>query len=134
MIKSSLDRYETRIGRRNLVLSAHLHKNQIRFNYGIIKQLQWNVGTRIYIEYDDEANTLHCVQASAFANDVAGIYTLNSPCLTQHVNTLYFSDSKLLEYFGLRDISGTFIVKLDPEDKHSCYIMLNLPTVLREKK
>ncbi len=133
MIKSSLDRYETRIGRRNLVLSAHLYKNQIRFNCGIIKQLQWNVGTRIYIEYDDEANTLHCIQASKFTDNVAGIYTLNSPCLSQHVNNLYFSDSKLWDYFGLRDIHGTFIVRLDPKDKHACYIMLNLPTILRKR-
>lgn len=134
MIKSSLDRYEIRLEHRNLVLSAHIHKYQIRFNCGIIKQLQWNAGTRIYVEYDDEANTLHCVQADDITKNIAGVYTLNSSNITLHANNLYFSDSKLLKYFGISDINGTFVVKLDYENKHACYIMLNLPVVLRERK
>ncbi len=125
--------HKVRKGSRNNVLSAHVANGQIRFNCAIVEHCQWNVGTRIYVEYDEENNVLHCVQATNEDN-VAGVYTLNSPMATPNMFGLYFSDISLLRYFGISDIKGTFCVKTDVLDKHACYIMLNLPIVLRERK
>ena len=133
MIKTSLDMHKIRKGRRNNVLSAHIANGQIRFNSAIVRHCQWNVGTRIYIEYDDEQNVLRCVQATDKDN-MPGVYTLNSPMKTPNIFGLYFSDISLLRYFGISDVKGTFCVKTDVIDKHTCYIMLNLPIVLRERK
>lgn len=133
MIKTSLDMHKIRKGRRNNVLSAHIANGQIRFNSAIVQHCQWNVGTRIYVEYDEEQNVLSCVQATDKDN-MPGIYTLNSPMTTPNVFGLYFSDISLLRYFGISDIKGTFCVKTDAIDKYACHIMLNLPIVLRERK
>lgn len=133
MIKSSLSMHKVRKGRRNNVLSAHVANGQIRFNSAIVEHCQWNVDTRIYVEYDEETNALHCIQATNEDN-VAGVYTLNSPVITSNIFGLYFSDISLLRYFGIADTKGTFCVKTDITNKHACYIMLNLPIVLRERK
>ena len=133
MIKSSLNMHKIRKGRRNNVLSAHIANGQICFNSAIVEHCQWNVGTRIYVEYDEEQNVLRCVQATNKDN-MPGVYTLNSPTTTPKVFGLYFSDISLLRYFGISDVKGTFCVKTDVTDKHTCYIMLNLPIVLRERK
>ena len=133
MIKSSLNMHKIRKGRRNNVLSAHIANGQIRFNSAIVEHFQFNVGTRIYVEYDEEQNILRCVQATDKDN-MPGVYTLNSPMTTPNVFGLYFSDISLLRYFGISDVKGTFCAKTDVTDKHMCYIMLNLPIVLRERK